>query len=59
MPPWTNKRVAQVGDAGYCAALAAKMGVSIAISGSTTLGDALKRCNGNGLLSESLCFATV
>lgn len=47
MPKWTSRRIALVGDAGYCASPAAGMGGSLAIIGATALHDAFLATDGN------------
>jgi 2-polyprenyl-6-methoxyphenol hydroxylase-like FAD-dependent oxidoreductase len=47
MPKWTSRRIALVGDAGYCASPAAGMGGSLAIIGATALHDAFLAADGN------------
>ena len=47
MSSWMKRRVALVGDAGYCPSPAAGMGGSVAILGAAALGEALAKHPGN------------
>jgi len=47
MPSWTKRRVALVGDAGYCASPAAGRGGSLAIDGAAALANAFKKYPGD------------
>ena len=47
MPTWSDRRVALVGDAAYCASPAAGMGGSLALIGASALHDAFERADGD------------